>query len=61
MKNEVIIVERGEQTALAELFSVSRPTVRVALKGIRTSLKTAKIRQAAIERGGVYKSQLPKF
>ena len=42
---------------LAELFKVSHPTVRKALKGEIESPTALRIRKAAIERGGIEKSQ----
>ena len=56
---EVIVVDQGEQTALAREFAVSRVTVHDALVGKTGSLTAAKIRHAALQRGGVYKSQVP--
>lgn len=59
MKKEAIVVNVGEQSALAREFSVSRVTVHDALAGKTNSLMSAKIRHAALQRGGMYKSQVP--
>lgn len=59
MKKEVIMVSYGEQSSLAREFSVSRVTVHDALVGKTDSLTAAKIRYAALQRGGLYKSKVP--
>jgi len=48
-----ILVANGEKKALKELFKVSYPTVRDALKGKQSTSLSYNIRKAAIERGGV--------
>jgi hypothetical protein len=48
-----ILVKRGEVKALGELFNVSKPTVIHALFGRRSAPIHIKIREAALERGGV--------
>lgn len=52
-----ILVDLGEKKILAELFNVSHPTVRKALKGEIESPTVLRIRKAAIERGGIEKVQ----
>ena len=47
-----ILTAHGEGKALAEIFKVSGPTIRKALKGRSKSKLALQIRQAAIERGG---------
>ena len=47
-----ILIEYGGVTKLAEIFSVSRKTVRKALKGETKSDLAFKIRQAALRNGG---------
>ena len=59
MKKEAIVVAPGQQAVLAREFSVSRVTVHDALVGKTNSLTSARIRQAALDRGGMYKSQVP--
>jgi hypothetical protein len=48
-----ILVANGEKKALKELFNVSYPTVRDALKGKQSTSLSYNIRKSAIERGGV--------
>ena len=54
-----VIVNHGEVNALAEMFDVSLPTVRKALRGQqalrgKSSIALSQnIREAALERGGV--------
>ena len=49
---KVILVQNGEKKKLKELFCVSYPTVRRALRGEADTPLITQIRQAAIERGG---------
>jgi len=48
-----IITKHGERNELAKIFKVSLPTVRSALNGYVLTELSIKIRQTAIERGGV--------
>jgi DNA-binding FadR family transcriptional regulator len=48
-----ILVAVGEKKALRDIFGVSQPTVRDALKGTRVSHLGLRIRREAINRGGV--------
>ncbi len=48
-----ILVQIGEKGELAKLLQVSYPSVQKALEGRSKSLLSIKIRQTAIERGGV--------
>lgn len=48
-----ILVALGEKLYLRRLFNVSYPTVRKALNGKSSSSLSLKIRNAALERGGV--------
>lgn len=59
MEKEEIIVGRGEKGILSGMYSVSYATVRKALRGSEVSLVARQIRKTALDRGGVYKSQLP--
>lgn len=47
-----ILVDFGEKKALAELFKVSRVTIRAALSGITRTELADKIRATALQRGG---------
>lgn len=54
-----ILVEYGEVAKLASMFKVSRKAVRHTLYGITHSELAAKIRMAAIHRGGMIQSNQP--
>lgn len=49
----LILVNVGEKKKLKDLFGVSYPTVRKALRGEANTPLLLKIREAAIKRGGV--------
>ncbi len=49
---KVILVNIGEKKKLKELFGVSYPTVRKALRGEASTPLLIQIREAAIKRGG---------
>ncbi|OJU45947.1 MAG: hypothetical protein BGN96_06790 [Bacteroidales bacterium 45-6] len=49
----IILVGLGEKKKLADLFDTTYNTVRKALSGKSGSLLSIKIRNAAIERGGM--------
>lgn len=48
-----ILVSNGEKGELVRIFNTSYPTVRDALNGKTKSVLSYKIRQAALERGGM--------
>ena len=50
---KVILVNIGEKKKLKELFGVTYPTVRKALRGDASTPLLIQIREAAIKRGGV--------
>jgi hypothetical protein len=49
-----IIVERGETSRIARLFTVTDQAVRDALKGKLTSERGQQIREEAMRAGGFY-------
>lgn len=53
-----ILVTNGEKGELVKLFNTSYPTVRDALNGRSKSILSYKIRQAAIERGGMEQKKI---
>lgn len=53
-----ILVSDGEKGELVRIFNTSYPTVRNALNGQSKSILSYKIRQAAIERGGVEQKKI---
>lgn len=59
MKKEEIIVGRGEKGVLADMYTVCYRTVTKALRGYDASYVAKRIRKTALDRGGVYKSQIP--
>lgn len=59
MKKEEIIVGRGEKGVLADMYTVCYATVTKALRGYDASFVAKRIRQTALDRGGIYASQLP--
>lgn len=48
-----ILTKHGERREIAKLFNVSEVTVRSALKGRTRSELSKRIRELAIQRGGV--------
>lgn len=52
-----ILVDLGEKKELGKICKASHPTVRKALNGEIESPKALRIRKAAIERGGIEKTQ----
>jgi DeoR/GlpR family transcriptional regulator of sugar metabolism len=54
-----VFVSHGEKKELMKIFGVSHVTVREALNGNLGSKLAAKIRKAAVERGGVEQTQKP--
>ena len=53
-----ILVGTGVKGKLKEMFRVSSPTVRFALRGETSTLLAQKIRGAALKMGGVEKKQI---
>ena len=47
-----IIVGYGVHGKLQKIFTKSRPTIRMALRGKSSSILAMKIRKAALENGG---------
>lgn len=54
-----ILVENGERAYLGKMFGVSQPTIRRALAGQTNTDLAKKIRNVAIDRGGVIKNNKP--
>ena len=59
MNNMRVIVNHGEVNRLAEMFSVSLPTVRSALRGKTSTKLSQNIRKTALDRGGVQIIEVP--
>ena len=59
MNNMRVIVNHGEVNKLADLFGVSLPTVRSALRGKTSTKLSQNIRETALNRGGVQIVEVP--